>query len=56
VNFFGQQVSPIALFMFAVGIFFLTGVVVFIRQGIRFLAVVAFAVAALAMIAGVLRL
>jgi hypothetical protein len=56
VNVFGQQVSAFALFLFAVGIFFLTGVVVFIRQGIKLLAVVAFLIAALAVTAGVLRL
>jgi hypothetical protein len=56
VNLFGQQVSPFAMFLFAVGIFFLTGVVVFVKQGIRVLAVVAFLIAALAVTAGVLRL
>jgi hypothetical protein len=56
VNVFGQQVSAFALFLFAVGIFFLTGVVVLVRQGIRFLAAMAFLIAALAVAAGVLRL
>ena len=56
MNLVGQPVSAFPLLLFAVGIFFLTGVVVFIRQGIKLLAVLAFLVAALAVTAGVLRL
>ncbi|MCW2905080.1 MAG: hypothetical protein JWO67_7345 [Streptosporangiaceae bacterium] len=56
MNIAGLEASPLVLFLFAVGIFFLTGVVVFLKQGIRVLAIVAFIAAALALTAGVLRL
>jgi hypothetical protein len=56
VNIAGQHVAPLSVFLFAVGVFFLTGVVIFFRQGIMSLAFVALIAAALALTAGVLRL
>jgi hypothetical protein len=56
VNIAGQHITPLAMALFAVAAFFVTGVIVFIRQGIKTLAFVAFAIAALALTAGVLRL
>ncbi|MBC6461547.1 hypothetical protein [Actinomadura sp. HBU206391] len=56
MNVAGQHITALSILLFAVGAFFLTGVVVFVRQGIKSLAVVALIVAALALTAGVLRL
>ncbi|GAA2101203.1 hypothetical protein [Actinomadura alba] len=56
MNIAGQHIGSLSMFLFAVAVFFVTGVVVFVRQGVKFLAVVAFIAAALALTAGVLRL
>jgi hypothetical protein len=56
VSFAGLDLSPLATLLLGVGLFFLTGVVIFLKQGIKSLAFVAFVAAALALTAGVLRL
>jgi hypothetical protein len=56
MSFAGLDVSPLAILLLAVGLFFLTGVVIFLKQGIKSLAFVAFVAAALALTAGALRL
>jgi hypothetical protein len=56
VNFAGHHLTALSVFLFAVGVFFLTGVYVFIKQGIKTLAVVTLLLAALALAGGVLRL
>jgi hypothetical protein len=56
VNFAGHHLTALSIFLFAVGIFFLTGVYSALKQGIKSLAVLAFMAGALAIAGGVLRL
>ena len=56
MNFAGHHLTALSVFLFAVGIFFLTGVYVLVRQGIKTLAVITLLLAALAIAGGVLRL
>lgn len=56
MNFAGHHLSSAAILLFALGLFFLTGVYVFIKQGIKTLAVIVFVLAAMAIAGGVLRL
>jgi hypothetical protein len=56
VNHAGHLLNAGTILLFAVGLFFLTGVYVFVKQGIKALAVIVFLLAALAIAGGVLRL
>ena len=56
MTFAGQHLSTVTILLFAVGLFFLTGVYVFVKQGIKVLAFFALMAALLAITGGVLRL
>ncbi len=56
MNVAGQHLDNATILLFALGVFFLTGVVVLARQGIWTLTVIVLALAVLAVVAGVLRL
>ena len=56
IELFGLVFPPFALFMFALALFFLTGVYSFLRQGLKGAAVVVGELAPLAVVAGVGRM
>jgi hypothetical protein len=56
VNFAGHNLDSGTILLFAVGLFFLTGVYVLAKQGIRSLAIIVAVLAAMAIAGGVLRL
>ena len=52
----GLHVSTLSIFLFAVGVFFTVGVISFLKQGIKILAVLALIAAALSFVGAGLRL
>ena len=56
MNFAGHHITSATILLFALGLFFLTGVYVLIKQGIKTLAFIVFVLAAMAIAGGVLRL
>ena len=56
MTFAGQHLTTVTILLFGVGLFFLTGVYVFVKQGIKVLAFFALMAALLAITGGVLRL
>ncbi|WP_106398533.1 hypothetical protein [Actinocorallia populi] len=56
IELFGLTFTPFALFMFALTLFFLTGVYSFLRQGLKGAAVVVGVLAVLAFVAGLGRM
>lgn len=56
VGLFGQTFTPMALFLFALTLFLLTGVYSFLKQGLRLGAVIVFVLAVLAFLAGLGRM
>ncbi len=56
INLFGQTFPPAALFLFALAVFFLTGVYSFLKQGMKIAALVVLVLAVLSFVAGLGRM
>jgi hypothetical protein len=56
VNLFGVTFPPSALFLFALALFFLTGVYSFFKQGLKAAAILVLILAAISFAAGVGRM
>jgi hypothetical protein len=56
VNIGGHHISALPIFLLALGVFFAVGVVSFLKQGIKILAVLALIAAALSFVGAGLRM
>ena len=56
INLFGVTFTPLALFLFALALFFLTGVYSFFKQGLKGAAILVLLLAVLSFLAGLGRM